>query len=226
MLRAAWKTVINRLLADAHRRVRQLEASIVLVEDKIAAHAHAKGPIMSISAKPAEGIGAVEVTVESYGGAYDGAGDIVRTLLVLDLGPDEAYKLAAELVLAANKKREESGWQHVKGPFALVPARKKAEVMADLAAQLEELKKAPARDLHPYTPSRMMAWTLEMPADTLEFVRGISIDNHGGISTAVPAPAAMTLEIGGQPLMGVPYVVQPGEFIRLELRPLRPHEAP
>lgn len=49
----------------------------------------------------------VAVRVEEYGGAYDGIGPLIRVAVELDLSLADAYDSAKQLVLAANRKREE-----------------------------------------------------------------------------------------------------------------------
>lgn len=60
----------------------------------------------TIQAKPATGIGNVEIRIQEYGGAYDGAGSLAHIEMTLDLGLHDAYESAKGIVTAANALRD------------------------------------------------------------------------------------------------------------------------
>lgn len=72
-----------------------------------------------------------------------------------------------------------------------------------------------------YTPERMRAWNLELPdaEEVKQHLRGIMLDNLGGITVLLANPARMVVQLRQQDL-NEPIMVQPNELLRFELRPL------
>jgi len=85
---------------------------------------------MTLSCKyDGEPLHGIKFVVDGYGGAYDAAGDFGKVEIEIPLEINEAYRLAGEIVAAANKhhdylmaaRRTDTA---VPGPFTIVKARK------------------------------------------------------------------------------------------------------
>ena len=173
----------------------------------------------------------------------DGSGCISKFHVVHELGIDEAYQLASELIDAANKRREleaakqargEGHFTFSRGPYVLSLAKKRSPVEdADKVRDrmealrkhiMEAVDKGPTTTL--YRPDRMRAWAVQLPDDpeVAKLFTGIMLDNLGGVSILTPGPAILGLAEGSRDLFsgGIHYGTTGHGPVRIELRPIVP----
>ena len=185
---------------------------------------------------------------EDIGAPDDGSGRITKFHVVHELGIDEAYQLASDLIDAANRRREieaakqargEGHFMFSRGPYVLSLAKKRSPVEdADkVRDRMDALRKHIMKTLNNgptgptctlYSPDRMRAWAVQLPDDpeVQKLFTGIMLDNLGGVSILTPGPAQLELAEGSFYLLGsgygASYATQGHGPIRIELRPIVP----